>query len=245
MVVFVAVNLRRAGVPRLGEALRAYRAKYDGKLDAGASRVLRHLEASTTARKAFKGFDWLKESGDAVAIVEACVEAERLARTFAERIERERRKLRQNPRLREATELSRDFVNELVKEQKQPSDPLRVRETVPPDEIEAMGRGLALLEMHIGTGERVAKMNLFRLHVMHKSKGEGADKGKDAGPIAAIKWLANRVKEIKKRATSNLRIGNENVAQIANLAQVILGGDVSDGQVRAGLRARDHWKWLQ
>jgi hypothetical protein len=131
------------------------------------------------------------------------------------------------------------IISEQLSESDKMLPHLLSRQLVPLDEIEAMGRGLALLEMRVATAEDVAKLNLFRLRVTRKSQS------KDAGRIAAIKWLAHSVKELKTRATGNLRIDNPNMKQIANLAQVILGGDdVFIDQVRAALRGHAPWKWV-
>jgi hypothetical protein len=176
--------------------------------------------------------------------LKACIEAEQLGRAFQRLKEKVLKELAQMKERRKAALDLRSFLDHIIGEQKEPSesDPLLPHlllwQSVPLDEIEAMGLGLASLEMRIATAQDVAKLNLFRLRVMHKSKG------KDAGRIAAIKWFAHSVKDLKKHATGNLRIDNPNTKQIADLAQVILGGDVSVDQVRAALRGRAPWTWV-
>jgi hypothetical protein len=191
-----------------------------------------------------------RQADHTMLFFKACIEAEQLARTFRQLNEDVQKELAQLPEHRKAARRLRGFLGDkkkktgIISKQKEPSesDPLLPqllsRQSVPFDEIDAMGGGLALLEMRIDAAEHVAKLNLSRLGVTHKSKG------KNAGRVAAIKWLANSVKDLKKLATGDLRIPNSNMNQIAKLALVILGEYVSVEQVRAALRARGHFKWI-
>jgi hypothetical protein len=245
-----------AGSSRLGEAIEAYRAKYEDKLDVQARKLLKRLAASRNAADAFNDLDWLNQDDHEdqhphnrkMLFLKACIESEQLAHTFQPLKKKLQNELVQLKQLRKSANDLRSFLGDknkqtgIISEQLSESDKmlphLLSRQLVPLDEIEAMGHGLALLEMRVATAEDVAKLNLFRLRVMRKSQSN------DAGRIAAIKWLAHSVKELKTRATGNLRIDNPNMKQIADLAQVILGGDVSIEQVRAALRGREPWKWV-
>jgi hypothetical protein len=243
---------RRADGPRLGEALDAYRIKYGKGLNARAQQVLRRLERSAKARNAFERLSWLKtadgktrtfpeegriEPDGAMAIVKACVEAEQLARTFPQRIEETKERLHKAEQFQKAAALLRSFLGDrkkttgLIGEQTKPSDPLRLREIVPDDEIKAMRYGLALIEMRIGREQHVARMNLSRLGATRKGK---IDK---AGQIAAIKWLASNVRELKNLATGQ-RARNPNLKEIAALAEAILDTGVTSEHVRRALRGK-------
>jgi hypothetical protein len=232
----------------LRKAVEAYRTKYEDKLDAPARELLERLAGCPAAADAFNGLDWLSQADHTMLFLGACIEAEQLARTFRLLKRSVQKELEQVPELRKAAGLLRGFLGDkktgIISKRKEPSesDPrlphLLAWQSVPLDQIEAMGSGLALLEMRIEGAEHVAKWNLSRLGVTQKSKD------KNAGRVAAIKWFANRVKELKKLATGDLRIPNPDMKQIADLAQVILGGDVSVEQVRGALRARSHWKWI-
>lgn len=212
--------------------------------------MLKRLAACRDAADAFNDLDWLSQADQIKLFLKACIETEQLARTFRRLKKSVQKELEQVLELRKAAHHLRGFLGDkkkktgIISKHKEPSesDPrlphLLAWQSVPPDEIEAMGRGLALLEMRIETAERVAKSNLFRLGVTHKSKG------KNAGRVAAIKWLANSVKDLQKLATGDLRIPNPNMEQIAEFAQVILGEEVSVEQVRGALRAGGHWKWI-
>jgi hypothetical protein len=104
------------------------------------------MAAASEARAAFDQLDWSKGGDDEVLFVGACVDAEQLARTFLQRVRKAKAKLQQAKELRKALAVLRSFLEELIDEQKEPSDPLRVRELEPPEHIEAMGYGLALFE---------------------------------------------------------------------------------------------------
>src|SRR6516165_3387354 len=101
----MANTSRRVGRPRLGEAIKAYRAKYEDQLDGPARQVLKRLEGSERARKAFARLGWLKtadgrtctfpdegrtEPDAAMAIIKACIEAQQLAGTCPQRIEEQK-----------------------------------------------------------------------------------------------------------------------------------------------------------
>jgi hypothetical protein len=232
----------------LRNAVNAYLAKYEDKLDAPALELLKRLAERRDAADAFNGLDWLSQANHTMLFLKVCIEAGQLAGTFQRLKEDVQKELAQLPELKKAYRRLRGFLGDkkkktwIISKHKEPSesDPLLPqllsRQSVPLEEIEVMGGGLALLEMRIDVAERVAKLNLSRLGVTHKSKV------KNAGRVAAIKWLANSVKDLKKLATGDLRIPNSDVKQIAKLAQVILGG--SAGQVRGAFRARGHWKWI-
>jgi hypothetical protein len=232
----------------LRNAVNAYLAKYEDKLDAPALELLKRLAGCRDAADAFNDLDWLSQAHHTMLFLKACIEAKQLARTFWPLEESVQKDLEQLPELKKAARRLRGFLGDkktwIISKPEEPSesDPLLPqllsRQSVPLGEIEVMGGGLALLEMRIDAAKHVAKLNLFRLGVTHKSKG------KNAGRVAAIKWLANSVKELKKLATDNFRTPNPKMKQIANLAQVILGEVVSDEQVRGALREGRHSKWI-
>jgi hypothetical protein len=232
----------------LRKAVEAYRAEHEGNLDKWALELLDRLAGCRDAADAFNDLDWLSQADHTMLFLKVCIETEQLARTFGGLKENVQKELEQLPELKKAARRLRGFLGDkktgIISKHKQPSksDPrlphLLAWQSVTLDEIERMGGGLALLEMRIEVAGRVAKLNLSRLGVTQKSKG------KNAGRVAAIKWLANNVKELKKLATGDFRIPNQDTKQIANLAQVILGEVVTEEQVRAALRAGAHWKWI-
>jgi hypothetical protein len=79
-----------AGSSRLGEAIEAYRAKYEDKLDVQARKLLKRLAASRDAADAFNDLDWLYQDDHQdehphnrkMLFLKACIETEQLARTF-------------------------------------------------------------------------------------------------------------------------------------------------------------------
>jgi hypothetical protein len=222
------VSQRTRAAPRLREAIRLYLAQHNEELDEHARKLLTRLASSDEAAEAFKRLK-LRDD-DEGPIIRACSEAENLARTFAQRRKKLEERLARREQRGNAAVILRGLLNEIWR-QKQ-SDPLGAGPETDED-IEAMGRGLALFERRIFFEEDVVGRNLFWMKVTRKSKAPS--KTLSAGKIAAIKWLADKVKDV----TDNAHYG-----EIADLIDVIFGTEVSPDQVRAAHRARGHWQWL-
>jgi hypothetical protein len=214
----------------LQKAIEAYRAAHEQQLDQRSRALLVRLGSDSRAVRAFARLK-LKHDEDEAAIVRACVEAEQLSRpaAFAKRVKKAQAAKKQTEELRKAAAILRRFVNKVAAEQKNAPDPLWMRQLEWPDNLAAMGRGLAQIERRIEAEVHLAELNLFRLGATRKS---GAA---EAGRIAAIKWLANEVKRITDKA---------HLSEIADLAGAIVGTDVSLDLVRAAQRARGQWQWI-
>lgn len=138
----------RAGAPRLREAVDAYRANQQDKLNQQALKLLAQLTDNTDAAAAF---DRLKLKGltEAIPILHSCVIAEQLARTFTERITTERRALASMEGLDKAVEELSKFVSERAKQPvvwrgvKEEDGLILIRPE--PDDFRAMHYGLALI----------------------------------------------------------------------------------------------------
>ena len=228
--------------PRLREAIKTYRAQHNEELDGHTDKLLERMASSDEAAEAFERLK-PKDHGRAVdgqaAIIRACIEAENLTRTFPERVKKEKMKKewlkRRRKALRKAIATLRALLNEIISEQQKAPDPLWIRPKAPED-IVAMGLGLATFEMWIEyVAEHVAGLNLFRLRVSRKS--EAPSKALSAGQFAAIGRLAEEVKYVTGRA---------HYGEIADLAGVIVKTEVFPEQVRrAAQRARGHWQWVK
>ena len=262
--------------PSLRKAIEIYRAQYNEELDEHAEKLLTRLASSRKAAEAFEGLrpkddydeaaivrerqsagaraflnrvkkgnpqavraieQQLKpeDRGKAVdgqgAVIRACIEAENLARTFPEREMKAKLMLERVEHLRKAASTLRAWLKEIISEQQKPPDPLWVRKVETHDDIEAMELGLAAFERWIKIEERVADVNLFQLKVTQKSKTSSA------GQIAATKLFVEQVMHV---------IGKFHERGIKNLLEVILGTEVSSGQVRDAQPERlegGHWQW--
>jgi hypothetical protein len=184
--------------PRLRGAIQRYSAKHN-ELDEHAGKLLRRLANNPESAKAFerlKPKDGSEAAGWEAAIIRACIETENLARTFADRVNKAKEKLkrRRRERLRKAAVTLRGFLNEIIGEQQKPPDSLWIRPKAAED-IAAMGHGLAAFDRWIDYVEKtVAELNLFRLRASRKSKP--SSKTLSAGQIAAIGRLADEVKHV-------------------------------------------------
>jgi len=162
-----------------------------------------------------------------------------LARTFPEWAEKAKKAKKilekrtgrpRRERLRKALATLHGLLDEITREQQQPRDPLWIRPKTPED-IAAMGLGLALFERWIEHDEKhVAELNLFQLRVSRKSKG--------TGQFAAIGRLADEVQRVT---------GEAHYEEIADLAGVILRTEIFPEQVRraAPPRRAPHLQWVK
>jgi hypothetical protein len=183
-----------------------------------------------------------KDRGQAVdgqaAIIRACIEAENLARTFPERVTKAQQMLECGEQYGRAVATLSAWLNEIISEQLKPPEPLWVRGLETRDDIEAMRLGLALFKRRIEVEKHIADVNLYQLRATRKNQPRGKPVRKEEAParqVAAIKLLADEVKRIT---------GKAHHGEVADLASVILGTEVSLDQVRAGQRLRGgHWEW--
>jgi hypothetical protein len=174
-------------------------------------------------------------------IIRACILTENLARTFPQRLKKLEERL---PRKREerlarlkwlgnATTTLRALLKQIISEQQKPLDPLVVRGPETDEEIEAMGRGLALFERRIFFERDLVGRNLSWLKVTRK--GKTPSKTLSAGQIAAMKWFAEEVKRVTGKAHED---------ETRKLLKVLLGMEVSPEQARYARRADKHWHWM-
>ena len=154
---------------RLRDAINAYRDTHS--LDEAALGLLGRLKDSDDAARAFMKLQ-LSER-DETPILQTFIQADQLARTFLQQIEKAERTLEQAGRLDKSVTALRRFVDELIAELQAPPafDLLSARILEPPANIEAMKRGLALIADRIGAGRRVAKEDLLRLW-SHPEEGQ-------------------------------------------------------------------------
>jgi len=192
--------LQTKDAPRLRGAIERYRAQHNEELDEQARGLLTRLADSDEAVDAFKRLTHAflirlkpEDRDGAVdgqaAIIGACINAENLARTFPQRLKKLDEMLERRERLRNAAAMLRRLLNEISWEQKH-LDPLWVRGPETAEDIEAMGRGLALFERRIFFEKDVVGRNKFWLKVTRKSKAP--TKTLSAGQIAAMKGLPKK-----------------------------------------------------
>ena len=185
------------------------------------------LERLAISRDAAKAVQEMKftDQRHVARVLEACVEAEQLYRTFPERIEETEKTLARMERLDDAVGLLRKFVDEVAK-RKEPSalDLLSARVHEPDSNIVAMKLGLLLIADRITAEQRKAEETKLRLGATRKTGTI------DARRVAAVGWLGDAVHRIT---------GQPHRPQVAKLANVILGRDaVREDQVNHATRTR-------
>jgi hypothetical protein len=233
---------RNRAAARLGEAVDTYRTEQKGTLDRAARQLLARLVKSPDAGKAFELLKLDRRS--VTPFLVTCIQAENLARTFPQRIMKAKMVLKRAESLGTAVAALRTLVDEHIAEQKKPPafDPLsmsgaselfgRLAETADSAalqrgfcEIVEAKRVLNLIADWIALDRRLAEHNMLRFGATRKRQI------KQAGSNAAIRWLAEGV----RRAT-----GKPHVAEVADLAQVILGSEVSQDRAAYAARKRQH-----
>jgi hypothetical protein len=242
----MAITSRRAGVPRLCDAIDTYRTEQKDKLDQWALKLLVRMAKSSDAGAAF---ELLKlDRRNVTPFLVTCIQAENLARTFPQRITKAKMTLIRAEPLGKAVAALRTFVDEHIVEQKNPPafDPLSMSgasellgRTAEPADSVALERGLyQIVEVKralywiadwIETDRRLAKHNMFRFGATRKSQI------KQARQNAAIKWLAEGVRRVS---------GKPHLPAVADLAQVIVGTEVSVDRTRHVMRTRKR-EWRQ
>jgi hypothetical protein len=225
----MVLSERQRASARLHESIVAYRAESEGRLDHHALDVLRRLADSRDAAKAFKRFRNEDASEDAITqklILKKCIQAELIARTFPQRIIEADARLKQTGFLRNAVVILREFVDSVIAEEQAyylAPDSLSPFGWPSSEDILTMKRGLRLIEYEIVERQDIARDDPRRLGATRKSRD------KKAAQIAAFRWLAKAVRGLT---------GKSHESAVADLAQVILGVEVSVDQVRPPERPR-------
>jgi hypothetical protein len=214
---------KKSKTPRLLEQALATFDKVQESLDDNAVRVLRRLAEDKRAGRAFDAFHIGPEAG--ARIVLACIEADRLSRSFAGLLKLEKQMLgdRKKPgRLDRLGRSVRDLRNFLGEVGRGPGGPLSATIRYSDQDMAAATHGLNIVSDAISTRRRVAEETILRLGGTRKSKGK-------AGETAAIGWLAEGVQRCCDRP---------HYRATADLAEVILGCVVSLDRLRAAAQTR-------
>lgn len=225
---------RRACVTRLGAAIDAYLAEEKDTLDDPARRLLARLASSPEARQAFERLK-LEQRRDEAAILNTCIQADNLARTFGPRIKMANATAARMLRLWTSVAELTVFLAELFDEHEHPPqlDPLSVPSEESPTNIAIMQHGLALISGRIVAGWRTAKEDVLRLGATRKANI------KQAGENAAIGWICEGIRRVTGRA---------HFSAVRELAQVTLRVELDDlDRIRrcANVRKREWRKSLQ
>jgi hypothetical protein len=191
--------------------------------------ILGRLAKSTTAAKALATLQLDAASGG--VILEACLLAAELARTFKSRVGHEKSLLSRDrtgylTKLDKSVADLRIFIRDLNRDR---ADGLSASIKYSQEDIDSVTRGLYVLSDAIQKRREVAKQTLLRWGTTRKTN----DRGK-AGITAAIGYIAEAVR---------YRCGQPHWRAVADLAEVVLKcGEVSVERVREAERTR-HRRW--
>jgi hypothetical protein len=194
-----------------------------GNLDPHAIAVIKRLEGEQRAADAFKIFNIGPKKG--ARIIQACMEADELARTFDARMRLERRMLGRDGKPGRADKLEKEIADlkAFFGEVNRPrSDYLSAGITYSDEDVSAVKRGLYLLSNAISARRQVAEETLLRLGATRKNRGQ-------AGKTAAIGWIAEAVRH---------RCGRPHLRATAELAEVVLRCEVSLDRLRGAEQTR-------
>jgi hypothetical protein len=220
----MGVSSRRVGALCLKVAIGAYRTGSD-KLDERTVELLAHLADSSDAAKAFERLKLNNES-DAAEILKICIEADDLACTFQQRVNRAKKtSARMLQIFTPLVELS-SFVAELIDEIENPPaiDALSTEKIEPSENVLLIWHALSLLASHISSKGRSADEELFKLGATRKSQIT------QAAENAAIGWLAEGVRRVT---------GRPQLSAVRDLAEVVVGTEIADlERVRRCARVR-------
>ncbi len=157
-------------------------------------------------------------------LLEACIEADLLMRTFNQRVAKERQTPKRLNRLRQAIEDLRQFLVEFSR----PTDPLKSWAVVSDEEVTQDQRALDHLELMVEARRQSGVETARRLGATKKS----ASTNMQAAETAAIGWIADVVKHVAGKPLTLTQ-------HAAILADVALGiGEVSEYRTRKSLRTR-------
>jgi len=241
------VRQDQVATTRLREAVDAFRAKQNDRLDDWARGLLARLANSSNAAKAFERLKLNRR--EEAEVLEACIEAEELVRTFAHRLKRAKKRLVDIERIENAYGELRKFVAHVIEQNSWPY--AGMFSPVMEDNRATMVRGLDLIADRIEMERSIAKESFARFGATRKSHI------KEAAENAAIWWLAEQIHGVflSRNSPSALHLGNSRSKEkpkansrpamrvhrleIADLAQVILGPDVSVERVRHAVFMRE------
>jgi hypothetical protein len=206
---------------KLREVVEAYKDLFDRH----ALELLARLLGSADAVKAFKLLTRNRSEYEYVclSILTACVEAEKLARTFPEELRKAKEMISRMEQRNKAVVELREFVVETTKQEASVADDPSLLSEIKREKVAAMAHGLDLIADRIEAKACRAKEAMAWLGVTRKAQS------KEAAQLSAIWSLANQV----LRTT-----GKPHEAAVADLARVILGSEVSLERVHHVLRSR-------
>jgi hypothetical protein len=207
------VKRQLAGAPKLRETIGAHEELFDQR----ALKSLARLAESSDAAEAFERLK-LKNTGDGFLILSEYIEAERLLSEFPQRIAKWNRTLARMERLEKLVAELRKFVDELAESARH-----CISARIERQQIAAMKRGLKLIANKIEAKRCNVKEVTPQFGITRKTQS------KEAAENAAIWMLAEAI----RRTT-----GKPHVLEVADLAQVLLGKQVSLDRVRHVVRSR-------
>jgi hypothetical protein len=214
-----------AATAYLRDAVEVYRAEQIDRLDQVALELLARLAGNLDAANAFARLK-LADRRKVASFLTTCIQADDLARTFTQRIDRAKETAARMLRLFTAVLELLAFVSELIDQQENqpPLDLLSSKRPEPTANISAMWHGLNLLAAHISTTRTWAREDVLRLGATRKSQI------KKAGENAAIGWLAEGVRRLT---------GLAHFSAVRDLAEVIMEIEIDDlERVRRCARVR-------
>lgn len=211
---------------RLRGVIDSYRADQREKLDGRALELLTRLaDPRGGAGDALRGLK-LKNRRAEVRILTACIKADHLARALLPRLTSAKELLVHLERLEKEVINVRRYVDEVSEQQCLPHSDLfstRIRDRL--DSIAAMKRGLRLIAGRIDRHRRITKKDILQLKATRKNRT------KQAAELAAIRCLGNEVWQVT---------GRKHLMAVADIAQIVLGIEVSWDRVSYALRNLRH-----
>jgi len=226
---------RRAGTRCLRQAVDAYRTEQQGRLNQAAVKLLARLADSRDASKAFARLK-LTHTRPEVCLLSACIEADKVARTFHQRITKQKDVLGRAKRWQEALGVLRKFVAEVAAseamcEEVAGFDLWSLSIFEPPAKRAELVNALDLIAASIDWRRGIAEANIAHLGATRDAHI------REAAENAAIWVLAAGVYDATRKAPLP---GRPHLSEVADFADVILRTKlpIDTNRVRHVLRKR-------
>lgn len=232
----------QTGARSLTDAINTYRTEHEKKLNKKALDLLSRLAKSTDASEAFRRLAPKGRRAEA-GFLAACVEADNLARNFPRRVQRQKDALSGSKKWHKALAELRSFAAEMSEEK----EPLRLGLAnldlwslsvfEPRADNNAVKQALDLIARAIEWRLGIAQANLAHLGVNRKAHTKKAVENAAIWILAAGVYDTARAPPLPVERRGK-HVADPNLTEIADLAQVILGVEISTDRVREVRRER-------
>ncbi len=210
---------------QLRDAIAAYLTLEGDSVDNSTRTALKRWAKSSAARNAFA--DLRLNSNQSVRVIAACLQSADIHRTFPRRVSNAKHFLQASEHLERCLLDLRKYVNQFsAVEQRSAVDSLAAK--VPSTDMSVIRQGLFAIGERLRVECNIAREDLVRLGATRKSGS------KDAPRSAALAWLAASILRI---------VGSPHYRLVADLGEVVLGGELTVEHVRRAARnAKRQWR---